>query len=299
MNLNSDEMKDKSITVTLWILTSLLSLQTSLDALAQKSMSIGTTSINNNAVLWLNSPGKNQGLIIPVVSNKTDVTGVSGMVVFDDSDKYIYYHNGTEWVGPIDTGNGAGGTTFTAGTGINIVGTVITNTGDTNATDDLTTTSLAGGELTGTFANLQLGAAVVTDSKVAANANIAGTKVNPDFGGQDIITTGFTQLGDNAPAIKTAMVSGTTAATEGGFVNVSFAGITTGDKVLSISVLVEWQPGSWIPSNYISTSGFFFSWSATGTSIFVTNEINAGAIPIIHSNSILSKPVRVFLTYME
>jgi hypothetical protein len=43
-----------------------------------------------------------------------------------------------------------GGSTYTAGTGINITGSVITNTGDTNAADDLTTTSIFSGDLSGT-----------------------------------------------------------------------------------------------------------------------------------------------------
>ncbi|MDX1908668.1 MAG: hypothetical protein SF053_16650, partial [Bacteroidia bacterium] len=45
------------------------------------------------------------------------------------------------------------GTTYTAGTGINIAGNVITNTGDTDAANDITNTTTAGGDLTGTYPN--------------------------------------------------------------------------------------------------------------------------------------------------
>ncbi|MEZ4827500.1 MAG: hypothetical protein R3C61_14650 [Bacteroidia bacterium] len=57
--------------------------------------------------------------------------------------------NGTQWTPGTDDN-----TTYTAGSGINVTGTVITNTGDTNAADDITNTSVAGGDASGTFGNL-------------------------------------------------------------------------------------------------------------------------------------------------
>jgi hypothetical protein len=54
-----------------------------------------------------------------------------------------------------------------AGTGISISGTTITNTGDTDASNDLTTASTAGGDLTGTFSNLQVAANVLTTNEIA------------------------------------------------------------------------------------------------------------------------------------
>jgi Chaperone of endosialidase len=48
------------------------------------------------------------------------------------------------------------GTTYSAGTGINISGTTITNTGDTNAADDLTTSSSASGDVLGNFNDLKV-----------------------------------------------------------------------------------------------------------------------------------------------
>lgn len=44
-------------------------------------------------------------------------------------------------------------TTYSAGTGINIVGTTINNTGDTDASDDITVGTSAGGDLNGTYPN--------------------------------------------------------------------------------------------------------------------------------------------------
>ena len=46
------------------------------------------------------------------------------------------------------------GAVYTAGTGIDIVGNVITNTGDTDDTDDIITTTPAGGDVSGVFSGL-------------------------------------------------------------------------------------------------------------------------------------------------
>ncbi|MEZ4827499.1 MAG: hypothetical protein R3C61_14645 [Bacteroidia bacterium] len=59
--------------------------------------------------------------------------------------------NGTSWSPGADGVN-----TYTAGSGINVTGTVITNTGDTNAADDVTNVSAAGGDVSGTFSNLSV-----------------------------------------------------------------------------------------------------------------------------------------------
>ena len=70
--------------------------------------------------------------------------------------------NGSAWVPGADNG----GSSYTGGTGINITGSVISNTGDTNPADDITTTSTAGGDVSGTFSNLQLNAGSVGSTEI-------------------------------------------------------------------------------------------------------------------------------------
>lgn len=68
-------------------------------------------------------------------------------------------------------------TTYSAGTGLSLTGTVFSNTGDVNAGDDITTSSTAGGDVSGTFSNLQIVANAVGTGEVADNS-ITGTDIN-------------------------------------------------------------------------------------------------------------------------
>ncbi len=86
--------------------------------------------------------------------------------------------NGTTWAPAADNG----GSTYTAGSGISITGTApnftIANTGDSNAADDLTTTSTANGDVSGPFSNLQIKADAVGVTEIANNAVNTAELVN-------------------------------------------------------------------------------------------------------------------------
>ncbi|MCC7245835.1 MAG: tail fiber domain-containing protein [Saprospiraceae bacterium] len=92
--------------------------------------------------------------------------------------------NGTSWAPAAD--NGGQTVSISGGTGITVNGTyptfTIVNAGDTNATDDLTTTSTANGDVSGVFSNLQIKPDVITTSELANNAveslNIANGAVS-------------------------------------------------------------------------------------------------------------------------
>ena len=77
--------------------------------------------------------------------------------------------------GPVGA-TGPAGPTYSAGTGISITGTTIINTGDTNAADDLTTSSIASGDVTGPFNNLQIAANAIGTTEIA-NGAVTGTKI--------------------------------------------------------------------------------------------------------------------------
>lgn len=106
--------------MTRCVLVSFCFLLASVSLHAQQSVSIGTTTVKPNAVLYLSSAGKNQGLIIPIVSNRNTVNGEAGMIVYDESDNRLYYRNNTSWVeisgagGSITLGGDLSGTTAAA-----------------------------------------------------------------------------------------------------------------------------------------------------------------------------------------
>ena len=75
---------------------------------AQTTVSIGSETLNEKAVLMLVSPSGNQGLILPVVSTKAAVNptaGEKGMVVYDGSDDKIYLWDGSAWVDLVGGGS--------------------------------------------------------------------------------------------------------------------------------------------------------------------------------------------------
>jgi hypothetical protein len=105
----------------------------------------------------------------------------------------ILQWNGTTWA-PAD--NQGGSVDIDNGPGISITGTypsfIVTNTGDTNAADDLTTGSTSGGDVTGPFSNLQLKADVVTTSELANNAVETANVLNQAITGAKIDDMGAT-----------------------------------------------------------------------------------------------------------
>jgi hypothetical protein len=62
----------------------------------------------------------------------------------------ILLYNGTAWTYLTPPGS----TTYNAGAGISIANNTITNTGDTNGSDDLTNTTTFDGDISGTFGNI-------------------------------------------------------------------------------------------------------------------------------------------------
>lgn len=83
-----------------------------LASFGQNSVTIGSDQTATDAVLWLvpSGNGGNQGLVLPIV-DRTGFTSPSqeGMVIYDSSDKKIYYWNGTTWL-EVGSGSGGGGT---------------------------------------------------------------------------------------------------------------------------------------------------------------------------------------------
>ncbi len=93
--------------------------------------------------------------------------------------------NGMTWQPAADN---SGANTLNAGAGISITGAspnfTITNTGDTNPGDDLTQFSTAGGDVQGSFSNLQIVGSAVGTGEIAdfsiQNSDLAGQSITGD-----------------------------------------------------------------------------------------------------------------------
>lgn len=105
-------------------------------------------------------------------------------------------------------------TTLTSGSGINITSAsgavTIDNTGDINAGDDITTSSTAGGDISGPFSNLQINSGVVGSAEITDGSIAAGDLSNLGASnGQSIYWNGSTWV-PYTPSSGSVTGSGTT-----------------------------------------------------------------------------------------
>ena len=101
---------------------------------------------------------------------------------------------------------------------------------------------------------------------------------------------GYTKLGTTAPAVKMIKFTGTTAATQGGTVNIPHGLNAT--KILSVDVLVEYTPGNFVHASYNYNSGYEFNYFFNATNLTIANVTGNSAL-------VLSKPLKVLVTYEQ
>jgi hypothetical protein len=102
---------------------------------------------------------------------------------------------------------------------------------------------------------------------------------------------GFSSLGGDAshPGIKMKVLTGTTAATEGGVASIAH-GLTV-SKIVSVTVLVEFSANAFVLSGYDTQFvGLHFSVSVSVADIQIINHPT-------NSENILSKPVKITIIY--
>ncbi len=205
--------------------------------------------------------------------------------------------NGTAWAPAADQ---SGTVNLTSGTGISITGTspnlTITNSGDTNPSDDITTSSPANGDVTGTFANLQLKADVVSTTELANNAVETANLANSAVTGAKIDDMGAS----NGQVLKWNGTAWAPAADQGGSFNVlpgtgidvtpsgnTFIVINTGDTDASDDLNITDQANGDITgtfSNLLIKTGAVTSTKLASNSV-TTNAIINGAITAAKINN--------------
>jgi hypothetical protein len=184
--------------------------------------------------------------------------------------------NGAAWVPGTDNS----GSTYTAGTGINIAGTTISNTGDINPLDDITNTTSAGGDLTGTYpnptvANIQnrpVSTTMPSSGQVLTWNGAAWTPATP--------STGTTYTAGTGISIAGSVISNTgDLSTTNELQTLSIAGnqltISSGNSV----TLPSSGGGSYTGGTGITITGgnvINSNWTLSGTDIYNNNAGNVG-----------------------
>ncbi|MEK6479040.1 tail fiber domain-containing protein [Catalinimonas sp. 4WD22] len=166
-------------------------------AWAQNNVGIGTREPNSNAALHIVASEGDQGLLIPTLTttqreSSNLVSRLSstenGLLVFDlDLNTFFYWMDG-QWQ-PILSGSITQGLIGGEGIEVSADGT-ITNIGDTDSTNDITTSTLAEGDIEGTFSTLSIAPNAVTTEKLADGAVTTAKVANNSLLPQDLQSPG-------------------------------------------------------------------------------------------------------------
>jgi hypothetical protein len=122
-----------------------------------------------------------------------------------------------------------------------------------------------------------------------ASAGVAGL-VNTgaqSFAGNKTLT-GFTSFGGDV-ALKCKKITGTTAAAEGGGVNIAHG--LTSSKILGAHVLVALSADDFLPPSYTYEAKYLYNYVITASNVLIYNSPSS-------SGFILSKPVSILIWYV-
>ena len=150
-------------------------------------------------------------------------------------------------------------------------------------------------ELTGQYETQEFNNAAGRWWKRDRNANVwsnwkelAFLEGTQDFTGNKSFA-GFTRIGDVAPAIKTKLLTGTTAPTQGGTMTIAHG--LVGNKIIAVKVLVRQSNDAGVSGSLRNQLGYEYDWWYDSASVNITNISGSSAF-------ILSKPISILLTYI-
>jgi hypothetical protein len=195
--------------------------------------------------------------------------------------------NGTVWAPAADE---TGAITLNNGAGISITGTApnftITNTGDTNPNDDLTSASQANGDVSGPFNNLQLKPDVVTSAEIANDAVGSSEILDGAVNTAELAANAVTaiKMADGAAinqkiandAVTSAKIADGTISTED-IANQAITGAKIDDMNAANGQVLKWNGNTWAPAadntgNFDVLGGIGIDVSLSGSTFVVNNS---------------------------
>ena len=106
--------------------------------------------------------------------------------------------------------------------------------------------------------------------------------------------SGYTRLGlasEGAPIIKTKKITSTSHADHNGEQSISHG--LSASKILSVSVLIEWNTNQFAPPAYSQSANLLYNYYINDGNIVIRNDTPSG------NCLICNKPVKLFITYEE
>ncbi|AWV97551.1 hypothetical protein [Arcticibacterium luteifluviistationis] len=107
---------------------------------------------------------------------------------------------------------------------------------------------------------------------------------------ENVNTSGFTQLGEESPAIKLKTILDTSPDTEGGTKSIPH-GLTAG-QIINVSVYINNSSQNWIPPNYNSGPNYEYDYYFNNTSVVLKTMA-------ANSSNVTDKPLKILITYTE
>lgn len=182
---------------------------------------IGDINPNDDILNTTGAGGDISGIFTNLTVNRIQNNPVSNLSP-SNGQVLKWNSNLNEWKPDIDNNQ-----VYTAGSGIQIVGNQVSNSGDVNPVDDITTSSIASGDVTGTFNNLEINPNSIGSTEIQ-NGSIRAEDLAPGLLGTNL----WTLIGNSINNTNLGQVQvGNTAGNNLGLLNINSTGKNTTDGV--------------------------------------------------------------------
>ncbi|WP_341224676.1 hypothetical protein [uncultured Arcticibacterium sp.] len=120
------------------------------------------------------------------------------------------------------------------------------------------------------------------DDSLKVNGNLEVT--------ENVNTAGFTQLGEESPAIKLKTIIDTSPASQNGTKSIPHGLNAT--KIINVSVYINSSVQNWVPPNYHGGPNYEYDYYFNSTNVVIKTMVN-------NSANVIDKPLKILITYTQ